>query len=159
MANETRVTIIGNAVDDAELRFTKQGVPVATFTVAHSDRVKDGDQWTDGPTAFYRVSAWRKLAEGVAEAVHKGQRVVVVGTLKPREYEGKNGRGLSLDVAADEVGTSVLFAGSQRQQGAPQTSAGWSGPTSQNRWPGQGGPASGGVDPWAQQGASPEPPF
>ena len=159
MSNETYVTIVGNATADAEMRFTPQGVAVANFTVAHSDRVKNGaDQWEDGPTVFYRVTAWRKLAEGVAEAIHKGQRVVVVGTLKPREYEGKNGKGLSLDVTADEVGTSVLFAGSQRQQGAPQTSAGWSGPTSQNRWSGQGGPITGGVDPWAAQ-QSEEAPF
>lgn len=158
MSNETRVTIVGNATADAELRFTPQGDPVATFTVAHSDRIKQGDQWTDGPTAFYRISAWRKLAQGAAEAVHKGQRVVVVGTLKPREYEGKNGKGLSLDVTADEVGTSVLFAGSQRPQGAPQTSAGWSGQHSQNSWSGQGGPITGGVDPWAAQ-QSEEAPF
>ena len=145
MSGETHVVITGNATEDASLRFTKQGVPVASFSVAHSDRVKDqSGNWVDGPTTFYRVNAWRHLAEGAAETIRKGRRVVVVGVLSPKPYTSRDGQErLSLDVTADDIGVSVLFdamngqhsGGRQRPRQDP------------------------GVDPWAQQPSDQKPPF
>lgn len=145
MSGETRIVITGNATEDATLRFTKQGVPVASFSVAHSDRVKDqSGNWVDGPTTFYRVNAWRHLAEGAAETIRKGRRVVVSGILAPSTYTARDGQDrLSLDVTADDIGLSVLFDAMKGQHSGGQ----------------QRPRQDPGVDPWAQQQTESNPPF
>lgn len=125
MSNEAQITLTGNATGDAELRFTPSGAAVANVTVAVTPREKDGDQWVDGQPAFYRVAAWRQMAENVAESVRKGDRVTVVGRLKPREYEHNGEKRMSLDVDADSVALDVRFrparAGERPQrQSSPQ---------------------------------------
>ncbi|WP_456294354.1 single-stranded DNA-binding protein [Streptomyces mirabilis] len=74
MRNELPLTVIGNLVDDPELRFTSAGVPVARFTVASTPRVFDRDTnaWRDGEATFMDCSAWRQLAENLAGSVSKG---------------------------------------------------------------------------------------
>lgn len=105
----THVTIIGNTVAEPEERTTAKGAKVTSFRVAVNERVRQDDgTWADGEATYYNVSAWDPIAEGVAEKVSKGTRVIVQGKLKSRSYEGKDGqKGLSLDVRADEVGIST----------------------------------------------------
>ena len=105
----TNVTIIGNAVADSEVRTTPKGATVASFRVAVNERVKNDDgTWGDGDPTYYNVSAWDPIADGVAQQVNKGTRVIVHGKLKARTYETKDGvKGMSLDVRADEVGIST----------------------------------------------------
>jgi hypothetical protein len=68
MANENQVVIVGNLTDDPELRYTPAGAAVANFRVAVNRRTRDeSGQWKDGETSFFRVNAWRSLAENVAE--------------------------------------------------------------------------------------------
>lgn len=109
MSNGAQISFTGNATADAELRFTPSGAAVANVTVAVTPREKVGDTWQDGQAAFYRVAAWRKLAENVAESVTRGARVTVVGTLKPREYEHNGEKRISLDVTADSVALDLTF--------------------------------------------------
>jgi len=105
------ITITGNVTGDPELRFLQSGIPTATFTVAVSKRVKDGDGWKDGPTSFVRCTAWRQLAENVAESIGKGTRVIVVGSMAQREYETKEGEKRTVwDCTVDEVGPSLRYA-------------------------------------------------
>lgn len=105
----TTVTIIGNAVNDAEERTTSRGARVSSFRVAVNERVKQDDgTWADGEATYYNVSAWDPLAAGVSDKITKGTRVIVQGKLKARTYEGKDGvKGFSLDIRADEVGVST----------------------------------------------------
>lgn len=105
------MTITGNATRDAELRFTAKGEPVASFTVAVNERVRNEDgSWGDGDPTFYKVSAWGAIAAGVASNVSKGTRVIVTGTFKPSTYETKEGQErMSLDLRATEVGISTGF--------------------------------------------------
>ena len=105
----THVTIIGNTVAEPEERTTPKGAKVTSFRVAVNERVRQDDGTrVDGEATYYNVSAWDPIAEGVAEKVSKGTRVIVHGKLKSRSYEGKDGqKGLSLDVRADEVGIST----------------------------------------------------
>jgi len=106
----TQVTLIGNAVGEPNLAFSKAGDAAASFTVAVNERVKQGDQWVDGEATFYRVTAWRKLGEQSAELIKKGDRVMVAGKLKAKTYTTKDGQEkLSLEVTADEVGKSIRF--------------------------------------------------
>jgi single-strand DNA-binding protein len=111
MAADNQVTIIGNLTDDPELRFTPNGAAVAGFRVAVTPRVRQGDQWTDGETSFFRVNAWRQLAENVTESCGKGARVMVVGRLRSRSWETPEGERRSVvEIEADEVGASLKFA-------------------------------------------------
>ncbi len=69
--NETQITTIGNLTTDPELRFTPAGVAVVKFTVASTprtfDRVKN--EWVDGDPLFLNCTAWRDLAEHIAESL------------------------------------------------------------------------------------------
>lgn len=107
------VTIIGNLVADPELRFTPKGDAVANFTVCHTERVYDRDtnQWTDGAKLFLRASVWRDAAERATEELTKGQRVIVVGKLRQREFETREGEKRSVvELEAEEIGPSLKFA-------------------------------------------------
>lgn len=111
--NTIHTTIVGRLVGDPEVRYTSDGKPVASFTIASSQRVynKQTGQWEDGDATFLDCVAWQKLAEGVA-TLGKGQRVIASGVLKQRRWESKDGQKRSkMELTVDEVGTSVLFAG------------------------------------------------
>jgi single-strand DNA-binding protein len=112
MANENQVVIVGNLTDDPELRYTPNGAAVANFRVAVNRRYKDPDgQWKDGETSFFRVNAWRTLAENVAESLTRGSRVVVVGRLRARSWETQDGQTRStVEIEADELGPSLRWA-------------------------------------------------
>ena len=86
MAGETVITVVGNLVDDPELRFTPSGAAVANFRIASTPRTfdKQTNEWKDGEALFLSCSIWRQAAENVAESLQKGMRVVVQGRLKPR---------------------------------------------------------------------------
>ena len=105
--------MIGNLVDDPELRFTPSGFAVANFTVASTPRTFDRktNEWKDGDTLFLRCSLWREAAENVAETLSKGTRVILSGRLKQRSYETKEGEKRTIfEVEVDEVGPSLRYA-------------------------------------------------
>lgn len=113
MAGETTITIIGNLTADPELRFTPSGSAVANFTVASTPRTFDSQskQWKDGETLYLRAALWREAAENMAESLQKGMRIIVVGKLKSRSYETKEGEKRTvIELEAEEVGASVQFA-------------------------------------------------
>lgn len=110
MAGEPLITVIGNATSDAELRFTPNGVAAASFTVASTPRIKRGDEWADGDTTFFRCTAWREMAEQVAETVTKGMRLIVHGRFKTRQYEKDGQTRTSIEIEVEEVGPSLRYA-------------------------------------------------
>lgn len=113
MAGETPITLVGNLVDDPELRFTASGVAVANFRVASTPRVfdKQANEWRDGDSLFLSCSVWRQYAENVAESLTKGTRVIVTGRLKQRSYETQAGeRRTVMEIEVDEVGPSLRSA-------------------------------------------------
>ena len=108
---DNHVTLIGNLTDDPELKITSGGAAVANFRLAVTPRVRDDDGWRDGETSFFRVNAWRDLAENVADSLGKGARTVVVGRLRSRSWETPEGEKRSVvEVEADEVAPSLRFA-------------------------------------------------
>ena len=113
MAGETNITVIGNLTDDPELKFTPSGAAVANFTVASTPRTfdKQTNEWKDGDALFLRCAAWRQMAENVAESLQKGQRVMVTGSLKIRNFERQDGsKGTSVEINVEEVGPSLKWA-------------------------------------------------
>ena len=114
---DTHVTLTGNLTADPELKYTTNGAAVANFRIAVTSRVRDGDTWRDGDTSFFRVNAWRTLAEHVADSLSKGDRAVVVGRLKSRSWETPEGEQRSVvEVDADEVAPSLRFAVAKPQR-------------------------------------------
>ncbi|MFD7121925.1 single-stranded DNA-binding protein [Streptomyces sp. NPDC059922] len=113
MAGETTITVIGNVVNDPELRFTPSGAAVANFRIASTPRTFDRttNEWKDGESLFLSVAVWRQQAEHVAESIQRGMRVIIVGRLGQRTYEDKEGaRRSSYEIQADEVAPSLLRA-------------------------------------------------
>ena len=92
-AGDTVITVIGNLVDDPELRFTPSGAAVAKFRVASTPRYLDKatNEWKDGDSLYLTCNVWRQAAENVAETLQRGTRVIVQGRLKQRSYETKEG--------------------------------------------------------------------
>jgi single-strand DNA-binding protein len=120
---DTITIICGNLTDAPELRFTPNGAAVANFRVAVTPRVRDGNDWKDGDTSFFRVNAWRQLAENATESLSKGDRVIVVGRLKARTWETPEGERRSVtEIEADEIGPSLRWATAKPQR-ATATSA------------------------------------
>jgi single-strand DNA-binding protein len=108
---DTFVSLVGNLTDDPEVRFTPQGTTVASFRLAVTPRVKDGEGWKDGDTSFFRINAWRDLAEHVTDSLSKGDRALVLGRLKARSWETPEGERRSVvEVEAEEVGPSLKWA-------------------------------------------------
>lgn len=105
-------TIAGNLTADPELRFTANGTPVANFTIAHTPRKFDkaAGEWKDADTLFLRSTVWGKQAEGVAESLTKGTRVVATGTLSQSTYTDKDGNArTSIELEVEEIGSSLRF--------------------------------------------------
>lgn len=113
MAGDTTITLVGNLVDDPELRFTPSGAVVANFRIASTPRSfnRQTNEWEDGEALFLPCSVWRQAAENVAESLTKGMRVIVQGRLKQRSYETREGeKRTAYEVDVDEVGPSLTFA-------------------------------------------------
>ena len=96
-----KLTIIGNLTRDPEMRATKTGVNVCTFTVAVNKRKQQGQP---EETDFFRVTAWRERGELCAKFLQKGRKVCVVGPVGVSTYTASNGETrANLEVTADEV--------------------------------------------------------
>ncbi|MFC8171233.1 single-stranded DNA-binding protein [Streptomyces sp. NPDC057325] len=164
MAGETVITVVGNLVDDPELRFTPSGAAVAKFRIASTPRTFDRqtNEWKDGESLFLTCSVWRQAAENVAESLQRGMRVIVQGRLKQRSYEDREGvKRTVYELDVEEVGPSLKnatakvtkttgrggqggYGGGGGQQGGG--GGGWGGNSGGGQQGGGGAPAD---DPWA----------
>jgi single-strand DNA-binding protein len=173
MAGDTQITIVGNLVDDPQLRYTSTGQAVASFRVASTPRFRDNatGEWKDGDSLFLSCNVWRQAAENVAESLQRGMRVIVNGRLRQRSYETKEGEKRTVyEIEVDEVGPSLRNASAKVTKSSRSTGGGFGGGQSgggQSGGGSQSGHAGGGgsqADPWASDagggdGFSDEPPF
>ncbi|MEW2393126.1 single-stranded DNA-binding protein [Streptomyces venezuelae] len=166
MSGETVITVVGNLVDDVELRFTPAGAAVAKFRVASTPRRfnRDANAWEDDKdgSLFLTCSVWRQQAEHAAETLSKGMRVIVQGRLKQRSFEDREGvKRTVYELDVEEVGPSLRNAtaavtkasggGRQAYEAARQQPAGSGDPwTQSSQQAGQQGGSGWGSD---------EPPF
>jgi single-strand DNA-binding protein len=100
-----QITLIGNLGRDPEMRYTPSGVPVTTFTVAVDRRWTGQDGQPQEKTTWFRVTAWRKLAELASQYLTKGSKVLIVGTVEePQAYIDREGQPrASLEVTAQDI--------------------------------------------------------
>jgi single-strand DNA-binding protein len=108
---ENNVTLIGNLVDDPELRFTPSGVAMAKIRLAVNRRWRGQDgEWQES-TSFFTGTIWREQAEQVAESLQKGARVILSGRLEQRSWETQEGDKRSVvEIQIDEIGPSLRWA-------------------------------------------------
>jgi len=125
--NETFVTFHGWAGSDVRHRRAKD-VSVSTFRVGVTPRLKRDGNWGDGETTWYSVTAWRALADHVADSIHKGDPVIVHGRLRTETWQPPEGpASVTLHVEASLVGhdltrgISHYFKRPERRSDEPPT--------------------------------------
>jgi single-strand DNA-binding protein len=161
-AGDTQITIVGNLVDDPQLRYTPTGNAVANFRIASTPRFMDRatNEWKDGDSLFLTCNVWRQPAENVAESLQRGMRVIVSGRLRQRSYETKEGEKRTVyEIEVDDVGPSLRNASAKvtKSQRSGGGQGGFGGGSSSGG--GQGGYGGGSSrppadDPWASDGGS-----
>jgi len=126
MSNVNSVTLIGNLVEDPELRFTPSGVAMTKVRFAVNKRYQSQGEWQE-ETSFFGGTCWRDMGENVAESLTKGARVVVVGELQQRSWETQDGDKRSIvEVDIKEIGPSLRWATATVTK-TPRADGGWSG--------------------------------
>jgi single-strand DNA-binding protein len=128
------VTLIGNLVDDPELRFTPSGVALAKIRLAVNRRWRGQDGEWQEDTSFFNGTVWREQAETVAESLQKGMRVIVSGRLEQRSWETQEGdRRSVVEIQIDEIGPSLRWATATVNK--TQRSDSWGGSDSRSSTP------------------------
>jgi single-strand DNA-binding protein len=99
---------------------TTEGLAITSFRLASSQRRFDRaqDKWVDGDTNWYTVTTFRQLAANAAVSIKKGERVVVTGRLKVRDWEAGGKRGINVDVEADALGHDLSWGTAAFSRGA-----------------------------------------
>ncbi len=99
-----KVMLIGNLGKDPEMKYTQQGTPVTTFSMAVSRGWKSPDGQAKEETEWFRIVAWQKLAEQCNEYLHKGSKVYIEGRLQTREWQAQDGQQKQIvEVIANEM--------------------------------------------------------
>ena len=144
---DTIITVVGNLTDAPELKFLPSGVALAKFRIASTPRVKDRDsgEWKDGEPLFLSCTAFRQMAENIAESLERGARVVVHGRLKQRSYEKDGEKRTVYELDVEEIGPSLRHATAKVQKmGRSSQGQAPRGGTSDDQW--STPPAAGGFD-------------
>jgi single-strand DNA-binding protein len=144
MANEPVTTVTGNLTADPELRFTPNGRPVASFTIANTPRYPDRatGEWKDAETWFLRCSAWGDLAENIINSLSKGAAVIAAGRLQARTWETPEGaKRATVEMTVDDIGPSLRrYVAKVTKVTRERANGGTTVPAA---------PAAAGTDPWA----------
>ncbi len=107
-----KVILIGRLGKDPELRFTTNGDPVCSFSVATSERYKDKSGEKQEKTEWHNLVVWGKLGEVMAEHLRKGDEAFFEGKIQTRKWQDKEG----VDRYTTEIVVhSFSFVGSKRE--------------------------------------------
>lgn len=114
MGTFNRVILIGNLGRDCDLRFTAQGVPIATLSVATTEVWNDKAGNRQSKTEWHRVVVFGKQAESLASYLTKGKSIAVEGKLQTREWEKDGTKRYTTEVRSDRI---VLLGSAPRENG------------------------------------------
>ena len=120
--NNSTIQAVGNVATEVRFNTTPEGIPVASFRLAATERKfdRDSSRWIDGEVNWYTVSCWRALAENVANSIQKGDPVFVIGRLSVRSWERDDRSGTSIDITAELVGHDLARGTSTFKRSAKQ---------------------------------------
>lgn len=90
---------------------TQDGLPITSFRLASSTRRFDVAQgkWVEGETNWYTITAFKQLAINVAGSMNKGERIMVHGILRVRDWDNGERSGTSVEVEADSMGHDLSW--------------------------------------------------
>jgi single-strand DNA-binding protein len=109
MGSVNKAILVGNLGRDAEMRFTSGGTPVATVSLATTEKWTDRDGQKKEDTQWHRVVIWGKTAESLHEYLTKGKQIYVEGRIQTREWTDKDGKqARTTEIRADRI---VLLGG------------------------------------------------
>ena len=115
-----KITLVGNLGRDPELRYTPQGTPVCTFSMATNERRKDRNGEMQDQTTWFRVTLWNRQAETASQYLQKGRPVYIEGRLRVEEYTDRDGKQrYSLEVTA----TDMQFIGGRSDEAPHERAA------------------------------------
>lgn len=111
-----KIILVGNLGRDPELRYTPQGTPVCSFSLATNERRKDRSGEMQDQTTWFRVTLWGRQAETASQYLTKGRPVYIEGRLRVEEWTDRDGKPRhTLEVTA----TDMQFIGGGRTDDAP----------------------------------------
>ncbi|MEU1970588.1 single-stranded DNA-binding protein [Microbacterium sp. NPDC019599] len=133
------ITVTGNIATPPEHKRTPGGVAITTFRVASGLRRFDRNtsSWVDSGTNWYTVSTFRSLAEHAMASLNKGDRVIVTGRLRLREWDTGAKKGITAEIDADAIGHDLLFGTTRFERGAGVAGAApasWTAPPTPEAW-------------------------
>lgn len=109
-----KVILVGNLGRDPELRYTPQGTPVCSFTMATNERRKDKTGEMQDHTTWFRITLWGRQAETASQYLTKGRPVYIEGRLRVEEWTDRDGKPRhTLEIHA----TDMQFIGSRGDDG------------------------------------------
>lgn len=100
------ITLTGLVCTTPRVLVTSEGLYITSFRLASSQRRFDRsmNRWVDGDTNWYTVSSFRTLAENAGESIKKGDRVIIFGQLRIRDWENTDRSGTTVEVEAEVIG-------------------------------------------------------
>ena len=106
-----KITITGLVATTPRHLITSEGLPITSFRLANSYRKFDRSQhkWVDGETNWYTVTSFKQLAINTAGSVNKGDRIVVTGDLRIRDWDNGERAGTSVEVEATAIGHDLAW--------------------------------------------------
>lgn len=115
------ITVTGNIATDPDHKRTSAGVAITSFRLASSQRRFDRATgvWIDGATNFYSVSTFRGLAEHAFASLKKGDRVLLTGRLRLRDWEAGAKRGTTVEIDAEAIGHDLLWGTTTFHRSSP----------------------------------------
>ena len=117
MGSVNKAILVGNLGRDAEMRFTAGGTPVATVSLATTERFNDREGNKKEDTQWHRIVIWGKTAESLHEYLTKGKQIYVEGRIQTREWTDKEGKqAKTTEIRADRV----VLLGSAGGGGGPR---------------------------------------
>ena len=131
MGSVNKAILVGNLGRDAEMRFTSGGTPVATVSLATTEKWTDRDGQKKEDTQWHRVVIWGKTAESIHEYLTKGKQIYVEGRIQTREWTDKEGKpARTTEIRADRV-VLLSSGGSGGGMGRPSRDRQYGGPADQ----------------------------
>ena len=108
------VTVAGLVATTPRHLVTQEGLPITSFRIAASHRKFDRtlNKWIDGETNWFTVTAFRQLAINTAGSISKGERVLVTGKLRVRDWDNGERAGTSVEIEADALGHDLCWGNS-----------------------------------------------
>jgi single-strand DNA-binding protein len=117
------ITLTGIVGTEPRAVTTSEGLAITSFRLASTQRrfVKAQEKWVDGETNWYTITSFRQLATNSAVSVKKGERILVTGRLRIREWENSSKSGTNIEIEADAMGHDLSWGTAAFSRGAGST--------------------------------------